>query len=158
MTDAATTPRVLAEVRGRDDLHHALRARAEEVDVSRLVIDQITGMSTGYASKVLAEEPLKGLTIDIAALIAPALGCKILLVEDPETAARMERRWTKRAPGYANVTIGASPAERAGELRREQCRKAGKARARSMSKPERVELARKGGKARSIAHALASQG
>jgi hypothetical protein len=29
------TPRVLAEVRGRDDLHHALRFRAEEVNISR---------------------------------------------------------------------------------------------------------------------------
>lgn len=85
-------PRILAEVRGRDDLHHALRARAEEVDISRPMIDHIAGLSSAYASKVLAADPLKGLTIDIAGLIAGALGCRILLVEDPDATARMQRR------------------------------------------------------------------
>lgn len=69
-------PRILAEVRGRDDLHHALRARAVEVDISRPMIDHIAGLSSAYASKVLAADPLKGLTIDIAGLIAGALGCR----------------------------------------------------------------------------------
>jgi hypothetical protein len=55
------TPRVLAEVRGRDDLDHALRFRAEEVNISRLTIDAIAGVSAGYASKVLSVETAEGL-------------------------------------------------------------------------------------------------
>jgi hypothetical protein len=41
---------VVAEIRGYEDLHHALRARAETLDLSRETIDSISGVSQGYSS------------------------------------------------------------------------------------------------------------
>ena len=146
------TPRIVAEIRSRGDLHHALRTRAETIAISRLTIDAIAGLSAGYASKVLAAQPLKAVTIDNAALIAPAMGLALALVETDESVARVQRRWTRRESKKAGTQpIAASAWELAGELRREQCRRAGKARSRSMSKPERSEFARKGGRARANA-------
>jgi len=151
MSEVTTSPRVLLEVRSSDDLHNLLRRRAEEIDVSRLLLDQLAGLSAGFSSHVLADEGRCRLTIDNAALLVPAMGLKLIVVEDPADVARMQRRWTSRGGAANTAPIAASPWERAGELRREQCRRAGKARARSMSKPERTELARRGGEARAEA-------
>jgi hypothetical protein len=156
MTDAATTPRIVAEVRSRADLHQALRLRAEEISISRLTIDAIAGLSAGHSSKILATKPLKGLTLDSAALLAPAMGLALALVETPESVARVKRRWAKREERKANtMPIAASSWALAGELRREQCRKAGKISMRQLRRPERQALGRKGGAAR--AEALTSR-
>ena len=145
MNTETATPRILCEVRGRNDLHIALRARAETLSISRLTIDEIAGLSAGYSSKVLATEPLKGLTLDTAALIAPAMGLALALIETPESVARVQRRWTKRQSQKANTApIAASAWQLAGELRREQCRKAGKASMRRLSRPERPAVERVG--------------
>src|SRR5262249_7755974 len=152
MSFAFTAENVVCEVTGLADVLHALRARAEELDIGRLTIDEIAGLSLGHASKGLADPPMKRMSIDTAALIAGSTGMKLILVKDPDAVVRMGRRWTKRDAKKANTrAIGTAPWERAGELRRAQNRRAGKARSRSMSKPERVELSRKGGLGRAAA-------
>src|SRR5262245_51215087 len=137
-------PRIVCEIRSIDDLHTYFRHRAEEIDVSRLALDAIAGLSAGYCSSLLEPKPLQRLTLSNVPLVAGAMALRLVLVEDPADVARMQRRWTKRTPGTANTApIAVSPWERAGELRREQCSKAGKIRMKQMSKPERIAFARK---------------
>jgi hypothetical protein len=49
----------IAEVRSWNDLHAAFRARAESLNVSRLVLDELSGLQSGYASKLLAPVPMR---------------------------------------------------------------------------------------------------
>lgn len=51
----------IAEVRSWNDLHAAFRARAESLNVSRLVLDELSGLQSGYASKLLAPVPMRHL-------------------------------------------------------------------------------------------------
>src|SRR5215813_12062257 len=103
MSFAFTAENVVCEVTGLADVLHALRARAEEIDIGRLTIDELAGLSLGHASKVLADPPMKRMSVDTVTVIAPAMGLKLLLVKDPDATAKMQRRWTKRTPGHANT-------------------------------------------------------
>src|SRR5262245_35120501 len=136
--------RVVFEIRSAEDLRHFLRRRAEEVEVSRPVLDQLTGLSAGYSAHVLADRGCHNLSLNNAALLVPALGLKLAVVEDPEQLARMAKRWPKRASDMITnaAPIAATSWQLAGELRRKQGRKAGLISARRFSKPERIARAR----------------
>jgi len=54
-----TEPRRLATVRDYAELHLALRARAEELALSRTTLDEIAGLTPGHSSKLLAPRPIK---------------------------------------------------------------------------------------------------
>lgn len=49
----------LAIVRDYDELRVALRARCEQLNISRLEIDRLSGLPNGYASTVLSNAPRK---------------------------------------------------------------------------------------------------
>jgi hypothetical protein len=72
-------------IRTYDDLVHALRARAEELGLSRENIDDIAGLPSGYASKILAKKHIKRMGALSLWLILPALGAQLCLIEDPES-------------------------------------------------------------------------
>jgi hypothetical protein len=55
MTEPIAGPRVLSDVLSYDDVHAVMRRRAEELEVSREVLDTLSGMANGYASKVLCD-------------------------------------------------------------------------------------------------------
>jgi hypothetical protein len=42
-------------------LQSALRQRAEQLDVSRATIDNVSGLVIGYSAKLLSEPPTRGL-------------------------------------------------------------------------------------------------
>jgi hypothetical protein len=77
MSEAALT-----EVRGWRELHAALRARAESLDVSRETLDHLTGLQNGYCAKILAPKPIRNLgRISFDAMLA-VLGLKLIVTED----------------------------------------------------------------------------
>jgi hypothetical protein len=87
-------------IRSIDDLVAAIRARRDELNVSHELIDDLAGLQSGYTSKLLAPEPMKGLgPMSLPALLG-ALGAALVLVEDSAQAERVRDRWTprKRAP------------------------------------------------------------
>jgi hypothetical protein len=79
-------------------LLEAFRERAQELEISRVAIDEIAGWADGYASKLLAGEAAKRRKIIgplSLGLMLGTLGLKMILVEDPEATARTLKR---RAP------------------------------------------------------------
>jgi hypothetical protein len=86
----------LATARTYDELILGLRARADELKISRETIDAISGLQSGYASKLLAPVPIRTLSrVSLGAMLG-SLGLKIILVEDAETLQKIEKRLMKR--------------------------------------------------------------
>ena len=100
MTDGVTivndSPRHLAEVRSYEDLQRALRERADALNVSRLTIDDASGLQSGYSAKLLAVRPSKRLGPATLPLLLGALGLKLLVVEDLEALERIRPKLVPR--------------------------------------------------------------
>jgi hypothetical protein len=86
----ATTCRHLAVVSDYRGLIEALRARAEELEVSRRTLDEIGGLSDGQAAAILAN--FAGMGPVSLGLILGALGLQLAVIEDQEATARLRRR------------------------------------------------------------------
>jgi hypothetical protein len=86
----------IAEVRSWNDLHAAFRARAESLNVSRLVLDELSGLQSGYASKLLAPVPIRHFGRVSLGAMSGALGLKLVVQEDKEALARVAGRLVRR--------------------------------------------------------------
>ena len=99
MADRVTngTPRELGMVRSYDDLVQVLRDRADELNVSRLTIDDAAGLSLGHASRLLSPRPRQKILGQVSlGLVLGALGVKLMAVEDREALARIAPKLVKR--------------------------------------------------------------
>jgi hypothetical protein len=113
-----------------------MRARAEQLELSREALDELSGLSNGHSSKVLCDPPMKRLGFDYVPLHLTALGLKLVVAEDQDALERYSGRRARRNGNLARTApLAPSPAERAGELRRRQCRRAGKITAARRSQP-----------------------
>jgi len=83
VTDA---PRPIATVRNYDEFKEALRARADELQMSRATIDAF-GLPAGHAGNLLAPVPIKHIGPQSFGLLLTALGLKVVVVEDAEAFA-----------------------------------------------------------------------
>lgn len=90
-------PKSLATVRDYDGLIAAIRARREELDVSLQTIDEVSGVQSGYAGKLLCNPPMKHLGPMSLGVILGTLGLMLVVVEDPEALARVRGRLVRRA-------------------------------------------------------------
>lgn len=86
-------PRTIAD---EADLVAALRARAEELNVSRAEIDRVAGLPSGYAGKMLCIPPIKYAGPQSFWNVCGALGLAVQLVVDPEATARFAGRMDQR--------------------------------------------------------------
>jgi hypothetical protein len=86
----------LATIRDYSDLVAALRARANALDVSRGTIDEVAGLPSGYAGKLLALVPSKTLGRVSLGPVLGALGVMLVLVEDAAALDRVRDRLVKR--------------------------------------------------------------
>jgi hypothetical protein len=118
---------IVTEVLCYEDVHSAMRLAAEDLQISRLAIDELAGTSAGHAAKLLCDPPMKRASIDSINWLLPVLGMKLLLVRDHDAVERLKHRRPKRhGDKISNATPpGANPWERAHDLRVDQCRKAG---------------------------------
>lgn len=96
MTDAP-----LGTARGYADLQPILRARADALGLSRETIDRIAGVPSGYASKVLAEIPMRKLGPETLGPMLGALGVMLVAMPDPEAVARYAAKGEQRVEKYA---------------------------------------------------------
>ena len=94
---AGTAPtRTLGTARTYHELHALLRARADELEVSRLDLDALAGIAAGYSSTLLAPAKKKKLgPVSLGPLLA-ALGLKLLVAEDEQTIEQARHRIVKR--------------------------------------------------------------
>jgi hypothetical protein len=89
--------RALAVVHDYGELVVALRNRAEQLNISNLVLDDVSGLQSGYTSKCLTLG-LKRKTLGRLSLgvLLQALGLQLVVVEDPEALARVRPRLEPR--------------------------------------------------------------
>src|SRR6266511_3696164 len=99
-------------IRSYEDLHRFLRARAEALNISRLTIDEATGLPAGYASKLLAPRPGKRIGSLSMGLMLGALGVKLVAYED-ELALKKIRPLLE--PRTGKVSVRAVPWGRSGK-------------------------------------------
>jgi hypothetical protein len=88
--------RALAVARDYDELLAAIRARRDALKVPHLVIDDVAGLQTGYASKLLADPPIRNLGAVTLGPLLGTLGLAIALVHDGAALAKVEDRLTPR--------------------------------------------------------------
>jgi hypothetical protein len=58
-----TNPPCAFEITNYDALHGAFRARADQLEISRLTVDEIAGTQFGYAGKALGDAKVRGITL-----------------------------------------------------------------------------------------------
>ncbi len=75
-----------------DGLVSAIRARVDEMNISRNELDVQAGVPLGYSGKVLGPSQIKHLGYATMGPILGAIGCKLVLVEDPEQTAKILNR------------------------------------------------------------------
>ena len=86
----------LATVTNYVDLIVALRARCDALRISREALDHISGLQSGYAGKLLAmprpQTSMRVLGRTSFDLMLPALGVKLVMVEDEAAMPRLRKR------------------------------------------------------------------
>jgi hypothetical protein len=75
-----------------DDLVQALRSRVAEVNTTFAGLDLLAGLPSNYASKLLAEQPIRGMTAFTLMCLINALGLRLLLVPDADALAKLRLR------------------------------------------------------------------
>jgi hypothetical protein len=82
----------LAIVRTSADLRAVMRKRVAELGISLDTVDFIGGLPTRYTAKILGFQPTKNFgQMSFEALLG-ALGLMLIVVEDAEALARVQRR------------------------------------------------------------------
>jgi hypothetical protein len=100
----------LAIVSDYESLHGALRARAEQLQISRETLDEISGLANGYASKILAPDPIKILGQLSFGPICQALGVKFVMgAKRWEGLTREQRSRIARKAARARWARAAKP-------------------------------------------------
>jgi hypothetical protein len=83
---------VPAEFNDFAGLHVILRARAEELQLSRHSLDEIAGLPSGLAGKILSPRPKKRFGNISLPLLLDALGMKLVaMVDEAKTLALQQR-------------------------------------------------------------------
>lgn len=93
---AIREPATPAEIFSYDDLLHALRQRADELEISRETISALAGVQEGYAQKVLSLNKTRRIGMETFGAFLDALPVKLVLVEDPAAQDRNLSRYKPR--------------------------------------------------------------
>lgn len=78
------------------ELVQALRDRRDQLNVSHETLDSISGLQSGYVSKLLAPTPIKNLGVMSFGSLLGALGLAVIVIEDPQAVARVRHLWQPR--------------------------------------------------------------
>lgn len=107
-----TDERRIAIVTDYVGLMAVLRSRADELGVTRETIDEVSGMQSGYASKLLAPVPIRSLGPTSLGPMLGALGLAIVVVEDHAMLAKVQGRLSKRQRPVLDASDGMRPIKR----------------------------------------------
>jgi hypothetical protein len=98
--------RVLATFADYDGMHAAIRARADELSLTREDLDWLSGNQSGYSATLLAPRQAKRFGWQSLGSTTTALGCFFVLIEDPVQTAKMLARVQKRKRGSHGARRG----------------------------------------------------
>jgi hypothetical protein len=86
-----------AEAKDYTEFHAAFRLRAEQLQVSRLALDELGGTAHGWFGKFLGPRQIRRIGFVTLGPALAALGLKIVIVEDEEALEKIKSRSVKRA-------------------------------------------------------------
>jgi general stress protein YciG len=139
-------PHIIGEINSFSDLHSVLRARAEQLNMSRETIDHLTGLQPGYSSKLLAPRPIRKLSDFALGLLLPVLGIKLCLVECPQRMARIAKHIGTRKGDHVRQG-GAVSFQLSRRFLKRIAREGGENSRKYMTREQATELARRAGRA-----------
>ena len=83
---------ILAEIADYDDLWRGIHGRVDAMGITREELDHQSGQQSGYSGKLLGPKQRKKFgNVSLGSTLG-AIGCKLLLVEDPEQTAKIMAR------------------------------------------------------------------
>jgi hypothetical protein len=88
--------RVLAKFADYDGLWGVVRARVDELGITREGLDELCGHQDGYSGKLLGARQTKRFGMKSLGNILGATATYLVLVEDPEQTAKIMARCKKR--------------------------------------------------------------
>jgi hypothetical protein len=121
----------------------ALRARAEELGISRARLNEIAGTSEGHAEKILSETPGKNLGITTFGDFVQALALELVVRESPEQFRKLSKRFVRRDERHVRRRRRPRHRSALNELAAALGRKGAMARNKSLSAEERSAAGRK---------------
>ncbi len=124
----------------------ALRARTEELRLSREAIDQVAGLPSGYSGKILGIGQVRRLNLISLGPVLGALGIKLVMVEDAAALRDFGGRLDKRKENMVRGSVTHMFKNRAEY--REMGRKGRKSQLDKMTPKQKTALGRRLAKAR----------
>lgn len=98
--------KVLGQWTSIDDLVQIMRKRADDLNVTRLGIDEGAGLPSGYAGKVLSPKGSRSMGVRTMELMIVALGMTMVAVENAEATQRYANRLERRkCNNHANNVV-----------------------------------------------------
>ncbi|MEO6381960.1 MAG: hypothetical protein ABIO35_08180 [Nitrobacter sp.] len=94
---------ILGEITSWDHIVPIFRARADKLELSREGIDDVCGLTPGYASKLLAAKPIKNVGKFSFDSLCGGLAVKFIAVVDTEALARFEAMRSKAGKRATNM-------------------------------------------------------
>jgi hypothetical protein len=94
---------MLGEFNSIEGLQKLLRLRIEQTQITRLDLDQLSGLPSGYCSKLFSEVPIKKLGRLSLPCILAALNVKLIAVVDESAAAQQRITVTPRNQSHVRV-------------------------------------------------------
>lgn len=98
----------MAEARNYAGLRDAIRARVDQLNISRECLDEVAVLAPGYSGKVLSRGSSKNqkrigpLSLD---LLLAATGLRLIVVEDEQALSRARPRyWPRRSRNVRSKT------------------------------------------------------
>ncbi|MGY8705122.1 hypothetical protein RAD16_05185 [Bradyrhizobium sp. 18BD] len=87
------------QVHDYDGLRDAVRARVDQLNITRKCLDEVAGLPAGFSGKLLARgqaKDVKRFGLISLGLVLQATGLRLLLVDDREALARVEPMYEPR--------------------------------------------------------------
>ena len=147
-------PAFSREVWNLPEIHDALRDRAEQLQLTRLGLDESCKTQEGYCSKLLSPRPAKWLGPKTFGPVVRGFGLKMILVEDEAALERTLRIATPRVNPRPADIVSSSPEIEAEVRRRMRAilsargKRAVVARLRNQTPEQRFAAGRAGARAR----------
>ncbi|SRR5258705_8602336 len=79
-----------------DDLISAFRERVDGLNISRRELDDLAGLALGHSGKLLGHKQVKRFGSVTLGPMLGAIGCKLVLIEDPDQTAKIRKRAKQR--------------------------------------------------------------
>jgi hypothetical protein len=92
----ADPPRVIAAVADYSSFLRAIRARVDELGITHETVDAVSGLQSGYTSKLLCDPPIRRAGPMVLFVLIQALGMQLILAEDLVGMASLRHRLTPR--------------------------------------------------------------